>query len=1143
MAKIPFKVAILFHRRNRLILTEALLYPELSWIGTSRKKLKPHVIKNLEKFTAGLDVGTLYSRRCITQPRLQTIELELTNPYLNQENVSSLQPNPPKENLCPVSHWLTPLKLSLTVVVWDFDKERTIVFVPLLNLYEMLHSSDDFEEVVKKLCHEAIIRENLYWSLQRLGIIFNNTQTRLDLIEVEWEIPTEKKRSRKQIQIFPTDNPFNLKSIATELISTTLSKAYHVESYVQQIAEILGGENPQSILLVGPSGVGKSAIARELVRTADNYQLGSTPFYQTSGARLVAGQIGYGMWQERVRKMIAHAQRHHAIFLLGNLVELMEVGKGRNQPTSIAQFLSSAIATGEFRCIVECTPEQIPLIEKVAPHLLDAFQKIEIPEPDEAMTLAILRDVAKDTSKVVVPPEVLQTIVSLHRRYATDSAFPNRPVRFLNQLLDQNQNKFLTVDEVRQAFSRETGLPLLLIDPQSPLDLSQVRNWFEQRVIGQPEAISQILSVLTTAKAGLSRLGQPIASLLFVGPTGVGKTEAAKAFTEFFFGSPDRLTRFDMSEYADPLSVRRLIGTSIGQEGLLTTKVREQPFSVLLFDEFEKADPSVFDLFLQILGEARLSDAAGRLADFRNCLIILTSNLGAESFLAGNFGLFTSSREFRESKAHFTRVIEKFLRLEIVNRIDRIIPFVPLDRPTIQKIALKEWEKILTREGTRQRGLQVHIEPEILDTLCQKDFDPRYGARPLKRAMERQLLVPLAKWLNTHPQKQNESLIIQRNHSSEISIKIQQTQPTSESSPSKPLAQSKERSLKQILREVDQLRYRINKLSNSSTILDLTNEVNQLNIDVKDSFRLNNLLANRPVTVPSIDQIRRAKIGRLKEILDAHLRLQKQCADLDEKVSLAYYMKDDSPIEEWQSQVQKLNQDWFDLLYRLYELKQTKSLAVSLAIFSDDPDWLEELARAYFETAQGLGMPVSGYRYLLVSSQGGKTSEEEEPAPHQLRWIPSERRDKGDLEYLFSTKNSSLQILAIRQKLTDFEEPFVVPDCFGICLGIQDKMAYLRFSQEEGIHLWQDSKNKLKSKALILASNGNPEDFLPPTHFQLASKLSDSASTRRVYRADRQLIHDTFTNEQYPWKQPLSTNIELLTNQVQQTTLDRIALE
>src|SRR5262249_50783740 len=223
-----------------------------------------------------------------------------------------------------------------------------------------------------------------------------------------------------------------------------------------------------------------------------------------------------------------------------------------------------------------------------------------------------------------------------HRRYATYSAYPGRPLRFLENLLrDGPKEQPILEEEVYLAFTRETGLPRAIIDPAVPLDVGETHRWFSSRVIGQAEAVNLVVDLLATVKAGLTRPNRPIASLLFIGPTGVGKTEMAKALAEFLFGSRDRLTRFDMSEFADAVSVRRLVGGAFGSEGLLTAKVREQPFSVLLLDEVEKADGSFFDLLLQALGEARLTDAGGGVARLRQPVGILTPHLRSHGYPDG----------------------------------------------------------------------------------------------------------------------------------------------------------------------------------------------------------------------------------------------------------------------------------------------------------------------------------------------------------------------------------------------------------------------------------------------------------------------------------------------------------------------------
>jgi ATP-dependent Clp protease ATP-binding subunit ClpA len=334
--------------------------------------------------------------------------------------------------------------------------------------------------------------------------------------------------------------------------------------------------------------------------------------------------------------------------------------------------------------------------------------------------------------------------------------------------------------------------------------------------------VNLITDLLASVKAGLMRPNRPIASLLFIGPTGVGKTEMAKAVAEFLFGSKDRLTRFDMSEFADPVAVRRLIGGAFGSEGLLTAKVREQPFSVLLLDEVEKADGSFFDLLLQALGEARLTDAGGRLADFRNTVVILTSNLGAESYRRGSAGFVGSSVGRAESQEHFAKAVEQFLRPEMFNRLDRIVPFAPLGTEVIRRIADREWQKVLHRDGVRFRELALTADSALLDHLAAVGFDPRYGARPLKRAMERELLAPLARQMNRHAGDTPLSVEVGVAHGAP-SVNVKPLQGVRSKSAREPgSAAGKFASGAQVLRRWHQL------LSASSVVRELTNDVYQL---------------------------------------------------------------------------------------------------------------------------------------------------------------------------------------------------------------------------------------------------------------------------------------------------------------------------
>jgi ATP-dependent Clp protease ATP-binding subunit ClpC len=270
-----------------------------------------------------------------------------------------------------------------------------------------------------------------------------------------------------------------------------------------------------------------------------------------------------------------------------------------------------------------------------------------------------------------------------------------------------------------------------------------VRAFFESRVVGQPEALDAVVDLVTLVKAGLTDPNKPFGVLLFVGPTGVGKTEMARALAEMLFGDPGRMTRLDMSEYATYEAYERLIG--VGQTpGLLTATVRERPFSVLLFDEIEKAHFNVFDLCLQIFDAGRLTDNHGRTADFRRTIIVMTSNVGSRVATEAPVGF--GQRVPPPPDASVTlRELSRSFRPEFLNRIDRIVTFRPLSAETAEKIARRELDRVVERSGIARRRLVVAPDPEVVPLLLREGYSPAYGARPLKRTVERLVLLPVAR--------------------------------------------------------------------------------------------------------------------------------------------------------------------------------------------------------------------------------------------------------------------------------------------------------------------------------------------------------------------------------------------------------------
>ena len=281
-----------------------------------------------------------------------------------------------------------------------------------------------------------------------------------------------------------------------------------------------------------------------------------------------------------------------------------------------------------------------------------------------------------------------------------------------------------------------------MVDPDIPMNLQAVRAHFKSEVFGQDVAVDRIVDVLASVKTALTKKGKPIASFLFVGPTGVGKTEIAKVLAKFMFGRRDRMIRFDMSEFSDPYSVQRLTGEGFFQDGILTAAVRREPFCVLLFDEIEKAYPSFYDLLLQLLGEGRLTDSRGRLVNFCSTIIIMTSNIGAAN-LQGNRISLVQEDSPQSVNQHFLSAVQQHFRPELFNRIDQVIAFQPLDRDTVRFVVEREMNLFKKREGIQFRNLDLSISEEVLDHLAKIGYDYRYGARYLQRTIRTQLVIPL----------------------------------------------------------------------------------------------------------------------------------------------------------------------------------------------------------------------------------------------------------------------------------------------------------------------------------------------------------------------------------------------------------------
>lgn len=533
--------------------------------------------------------------------------------------------------------------------------------------------------------------------------------------------------------------------------------AWELEAQVEEVIEKIVSTR-SNVLLVGGHGTGKSAVLRQAIRkiTAKKAKTELT-FWQLMTQRITARAKYLGEWQENVEELVYALESANGILWILDVVQLLQTG-GEGPEDSIAAFLTAFLQAGKIQIVGEVTPSQLESMRRLLPGFVETFQVVTLDELPEHRVKRIFDHLASYSAqqyKIDLTKDARALAYRLLQRYYSYERFPGKGIQFLGQCLSQaqkNQTSQIGQPEIIANFVEQTGMPELFLRDDLLLDATTLQAHFDTRIIGQSQAVEHLCNVVKIFKAGLNSPFKPIATLLFSGPTGVGKTASTKVLAEYFFGKGQKkspLIRIDMSEFQHPGMLARFIGAG-GEVGKLVQEVRERPFSVLLLDEIEKADPSIFDALLTVLDEGRLVDAYGRVTNFRNTIIIMTSNLGASNRTPVGFG--------GGNATNYESAIGKFFRPEFVNRIDHIVPFQALSSEDILAITRLELNGIRQREGFQKRALSLTFGKDLEDYLAAVGYDERYGARPLQRALERELIAPLAKWLVKRPQLKGATL-------------------------------------------------------------------------------------------------------------------------------------------------------------------------------------------------------------------------------------------------------------------------------------------------------------------------------------------------------------------------------------------------
>jgi ATP-dependent Clp protease ATP-binding subunit ClpC len=522
------------------------------------------------------------------------------------------------------------------------------------------------------------------------------------------------------------------------------------DEIVELAAEQLADPSGRSVLLVGVHGVGKTALARAALDRLPP----SVVVFDATAAQVNAGAIYIGELEARVKALAEKLRGHSVVWHLPNLEEAHYAGQHTRSPHGMLDAMLPHIESGALRLVAEVTPQTLESLLAERPRLATAFQALEVRPLGEREAMAVARETVGQLDVAVhVSEQTLRSGFELANQFLPRAAPPGNLLRLVRAAVEdvaERQGHEVEHTDLVAALAASTGLPLAILDATRPISLDEVRSFFRERVIGQEEPVELIVERIALVKAGVTDPTRPLGVFLFVGPTGTGKTEIAKTLAEFLFGSPDRLVRLDMSEFQTPESFDRLLtDTSIDIHGApLIAAVRKDPFSVILLDEFEKAAAPVWDVFLQVFDDGRLTDTHGRVLDLRRCVIILTSNVGSSIATSPGLGFLPDETGFRQQDLE--RAVKRSFRPEFLNRLDRIVVFQPFDRAQMRALLEKELSDALSRRGLRERPWAVEVDDSAYEFLIDEGFSPEFGARPLKRAIERHLLTPLAAAIVEH---------------------------------------------------------------------------------------------------------------------------------------------------------------------------------------------------------------------------------------------------------------------------------------------------------------------------------------------------------------------------------------------------------
>ena len=535
------------------------------------------------------------------------------------------------------------------------------------------------------------------------------------------------------------------------------------EDEIQRVIQILGRRRKNNPMLVGDPGVGKSAIVEGIAIKIANDQippaLAGKRLISLDLGSIVAGTKYRGDFEKRLKTIIKEVADNPDVILFIDEFHTIVGAGGASGSLDAANMLKPALARGDIQCIGATTLDEFTKIVEKDGALDRRFQKIIVEHTDIAQTIFILNSLKTNYEKhhnVIYTDESIEACVRMSERYITDRCLPDKAIDAMDEagsmvrLKNPQKTGRVSAEDVAAVISKMTGIPSGKVAEGEGGKLMKMKQKLQGRIIGQDEAIEKVVRAIQRNRAGIKDPGKPIGTFIFFGPTGVGKTQLAKSLAEYLFDSEENMIRLDMSEYMEKFNVSRLIGAPPGyvgfeEGGQLSERVRRKPYCVVLLDEIEKAHPDVFNLLLQVMDEGRLTDSNGRVVSFRNTIVIMTSNVGSRELdeYGSGVGFNTAGKNISENrKSVLEKAVRKAFPPEFINRVDEQVFFNSLTKTDIENIIDIEIKGLKARVA--DVGFKLTITPAAKKFVAEAGYDPKFGARPLKRAIQKYIEDPVS---------------------------------------------------------------------------------------------------------------------------------------------------------------------------------------------------------------------------------------------------------------------------------------------------------------------------------------------------------------------------------------------------------------